>query len=50
MKNWIKYVVPVLATAFIGTTAFAQDQKEKSREDQEEKSQEIVIRKKGGKT
>jgi serine protease Do len=50
MKNWIKYVVPVLATAFIGTAASAQDQREKSPGDQEEKSQEIVIRKKGGKT
>lgn len=50
MKNWIKYVVPVLATAIIGTAAFAQDQKERSLRDQEEKSQEIVIRKKGGKT
>ena len=50
MNNWIKYVVPVMATAFIGTAAFAQDQKEKSSKDQEDKSQEIVIRKKGGKT
>jgi serine protease Do len=50
MKNWIKYVVPVVATACIGSTAFAQDQKEKFSKDNEDKSQEIVIRKKGGKT
>lgn len=50
MKNWIKYVVPVVATAFVATSAFAQDQKDKSSKDQEDKSQEIVIRKKGGKT
>ncbi|MCW3109008.1 MAG: hypothetical protein JWQ09_3514 [Segetibacter sp.] len=50
MKNWIKYVVPLMAAAIIGNTAYAQDQKEKSSKDKEEKSQEIVIRKKGGKT
>ncbi|GEO11963.1 PDZ domain-containing protein [Segetibacter aerophilus] len=50
MKNWIKYVVPAVATAFIGSAAFPQDQKEKSSKDNDEKSQEIVIRKKGGKT
>ena len=50
MNNWIKYVVPVMVTAFIGTAAFAQEQKDKFSKDQEERSQEIVIRKKGGKT
>lgn len=50
MKNWFKYVVPVMATAIIGNTAFAQDQKDKSSKNKEDKSQEIVIRKKGGNT
>lgn len=50
MKNWIKYVVPVVATACISASTFAQDQKEKSLKENEDKTQEIVIRKKGGKT
>ena len=50
MNNLIKYAIPVLVTIFISTSASAQDQKEKSLRDQDDKSQEIVIRKKGGKT
>lgn len=50
MKTWIKYVVPVVVTACIGSSAFAQDEKGKSLKDSEDKTQEIVIRKKGGKT
>jgi serine protease Do len=50
MQNWIKYFVPAMATAFISTAGFSQDQKEKSSKETDERSQEIVIRKKGGKT
>ncbi len=50
MKKRIKYFVPVIAVALMANTAFAQDAKDKSLKDQNEKSQEIVIRKKGGKT
>ncbi|MDQ6813992.1 MAG: PDZ domain-containing protein [Bacteroidota bacterium] len=50
MKNWIKYVIPALSAVFLGTTGFAQDKKEKFDKDEEGKTQEIVIRKKGGKT
>lgn len=50
MKNWIKYVIPAIATVCIGVGASAQDQKENSLKENEDKSQEIVIRKKAGKT
>jgi serine protease Do len=50
MKNWIKYAVPAVATAFITTATFSQDKKDKSSNENEDKTQEIVIRKKSGKT
>ena len=50
MQYLIKYFVPAIATAFISTAGFSQDQKEKSSKESDERSQEIVIRKKGGKT
>ena len=49
MNNWIKSLTAALATAVISTSAFAQEQKEKTLTDKEEKTQEIVIRKKGDK-
>jgi serine protease Do len=50
MKNWIKYVTPAIAAACLGVSASAQDQKDKSLKDNDDKSQEIIIRKKTGKT
>lgn len=47
MKNWI---TPVIATIVLGTSAFGQDQKPKPSKGSNDKSQEIVIRKKGGST
>ncbi len=49
MNNWIKFLTAALATAVISNSAFAQEQKEKNLKDKEEKTQEIVIRKKGNK-
>lgn len=49
MNNWIKLSATALATVVIATSSIAQDQKEKRSKDSE-KSQEIVIRKKGDKT
>lgn len=50
MNRFIKYSTASLATALLATSAFAQDQKDKGSKDKSEKSQEIVIRKKGGKS
>src|SRR3954449_7426384 len=47
--KWIKYLTAALAAAFVATAAFGQDQKEQPSKDKEEKTQEIVIRKKGDK-
>src|SRR4051812_31901867 len=49
MKSWIKYVAPALATVLIGNAAFSQDKKEDSTSQSADKSQEIIIRKKGDK-
>ena len=49
MNNWIKSLTAALATVVISTSGFAQEQKEKTLKDKEEKTQEIVIRKKGDK-
>lgn len=46
MNNWKKSLTAALATAVIGTSAFAQEQKEKTLKDKAEKTEEIVIRKK----
>ncbi len=50
MTNWIKFSTAALAAAVISASSVAQDQKEKTLKDKEEKTQEIVIRKKGDKT
>ena len=47
--KWIKYSTAALTAAFVATAAFGQDQKEQPSKDKEEKTQEIVIRKKGDK-
>lgn len=49
MNNFKKFLTAALATAVIGTSAFAQEQKEKTLKDKAEKTEEIVIRKKGDK-
>src|SRR4051812_42594264 len=49
MKSWIKYVAPALATVLLGNAAFSQDKKENSSTGSSDKSQEIIIRKKGDK-
>lgn len=49
MNNWIRSLAATLAIAAMGTSAFAQEQKEKTLKDKAEKTQEIVIRKKGDK-
>lgn len=50
MNKWIKFPTAAIAAGLISISAFAQDQKEKTSKDKEEKTQEIVIRKKGGNT
>lgn len=48
--KWIKYYTATFAAALVTTAVFAQDQKGKLSKDKEEKTQEIVIRKKNDKT
>lgn len=48
--KWIKYPSVAFAAAIVTSVTFAQDQQEKLLKDREEKSQEIIIRKKGDKT
>ncbi len=48
--KWMKHLIAAFSAAFITTAVFAQELQEKSLNDKDEKSQEIVIRKKGGKT
>ena len=50
MNNWKKISTAALATMVLASSAVAQDKKEKPSKDKEEKTQEIVIRKKPGKT
>ncbi len=50
MIRWIKFSAAALSGMVIAISAVAQDQKEKPEKDKEEKTQEIVIRKKAGKT
>lgn len=50
MNKWIKYSAAVLSTACMMTTAMSQNKKNESSNGIEEKTQEIVILKKGGKT
>ncbi|WP_018613108.1 PDZ domain-containing protein [Segetibacter koreensis] len=50
MNNWKKLSTAALATIVLASSAIAQDKKEKPSKDKEEKTQEIVIRKKPGKT
>jgi serine protease Do len=50
MNNWKKITTAALATLVIASSAIGQDKKEKPSKDKEEKTQEIVIRKKSGKT
>src|SRR3954467_10405469 len=49
MKSWIKYFAPAFVTVLFGNAAFSQDKKENSSTESSDKSQEIVIRKKGDK-
>jgi len=48
MNNLIKYSATGLATMLIAVSATAQDKKDKSAKDVDGKTQEIIIRKKGG--
>jgi serine protease Do len=48
MKNWTKYVAPVMVPLLISGSAFAQYPKDKSSGVTNDKSQEIVIRKNRG--
>lgn len=48
MKNWIKYSTATLVTAVIATSAIAQNEKDKSANGSNDKTQEIVIRKNKG--
>src|SRR3954468_3631405 len=50
MNNCKRISAAALATIVIASTTHAQDKKEKELKDREDKTQEIVIRKKGGKT
>lgn len=50
MNKWIKFPTAAIAAVLISISAFAQDQKENTSKVKEEKTQEIVIRKKGGNT
>jgi serine protease Do len=50
MKSWIKYITSVVATAVVASSAVAQDQKSKSSNKKDQKSEEIIIRKNGDKT
>jgi len=50
MKTWIKLIAPALATVLMGNVSFSQDKKENTIKEPGDKSQEIVIRKKGGRT
>lgn len=50
MTTLFKLALPFLATLVIGNTASAQNNKEHTLRDKEQKSEEIIIRKKGGKT
>src|SRR4051794_33010730 len=48
MKNWKRLSTVTLVTALVASSAIAQDQKDNATKNSEDKSQEIVIRKKGG--
>jgi len=48
MKNWIKLSTVTVVTALFASSAIAQDQKDNTTKNSDDKSQEIVIRKKGG--
>lgn len=50
MSRFLKISTVALAAAVLSGSAFAQDQKENSSKSKEEKSEEIIIRKKGNKT
>ena len=49
MNNWIKCIATALGTVILATSSMAQDKKDKASKDKDEKTQEIVIRKKGNK-
>jgi serine protease Do len=49
MKSWIKYFAPAFVTVLFGNAAFSQDKKENNSGESSDKTQEIVIRKKGNK-
>jgi serine protease Do len=50
MKKWKAYIITALAVTVISTSVFSQDTKEKTDKSNKEKSQDIIIRKKGDKT
>lgn len=50
MKKWIKFILACIAIVIIGSSASAQNNKENSVKEDEGNSQEIIIRKKAGKT
>lgn len=50
MNNWNKFSLSVLAAVLITSSTIAQDEKERKSTDKQEKTKEIVIRKKGDKS